>query len=82
MAYSASALSFMLENLGKSIILTGSQVSYKESFQKAKLLNFLLLIFLQIPLDEQRNDAVNNLLGALIFASHYVIPEVRFLATK
>ncbi|KAL5266450.1 hypothetical protein ACHWQZ_G003742 [Mnemiopsis leidyi] len=54
MAYTASALSFMLENLGKSVILTGSQ----------------------IPLEEQRTDAVNNLLGALIFASHYVIPEV------
>ena len=26
MAYTASALSFMLENLGKTIILTGSQV--------------------------------------------------------
>eukprot|EP00116_Pleurobrachia_bachei_P006204 sb/3466466/ len=54
MAYTASALSFMLENLGKSVILTGSQ----------------------IPLSEQRNDGVNNLLGALIFASHYTIPEV------
>lgn len=27
MAYTASALSFMLENLGKPVILTGSQVS-------------------------------------------------------
>ena len=27
MAYSASALSFMLENLGKSVIFTGSQVN-------------------------------------------------------
>ena len=27
MAYAASALSFMLENLGKSIIVTGSQVN-------------------------------------------------------
>jgi len=26
MAYTASALSFMLENLGKPVILTGSQV--------------------------------------------------------
>ena len=26
MAYTASALSFMLENLGKTVILTGSQV--------------------------------------------------------
>ena len=28
MAYTASALSFMLENLGKPVILTGSQVQY------------------------------------------------------
>ncbi|XP_063686395.1 L-asparaginase-like [Bolinopsis microptera] len=54
MSYTASALSFMLENLGKTVILTGSQ----------------------IPLCEQRNDAVNNLLGSLIFASHFIIPEV------
>ena len=27
MCYTASALSFMLDNLGKSVILTGSQVS-------------------------------------------------------
>eukprot|EP00998_Keelungia_sp_KM082_P005817 NODE_210_length_2305_cov_58.274564_g204_i0.p1 GENE.NODE_210_length_2305_cov_58.274564_g204_i0~~NODE_210_length_2305_cov_58.274564_g204_i0.p1 ORF type:complete len:600 (-),score=127.38 NODE_210_length_2305_cov_58.274564_g204_i0:432-2231(-) len=54
MAYTASALSFMLENLGKTVILTGSQ----------------------IPLSEQRNDGTANLLGALIVASHYVIPEV------
>lgn len=26
MAYTASALSFMLENLGKSVVITGSQV--------------------------------------------------------
>jgi lysophospholipase len=28
MAYTASALSFMLENLGKTVILTGSQVNH------------------------------------------------------
>lgn len=54
MCYTASALSYILENLGKPVVLTGSQ----------------------IPLSEQRSDAVNNLLGALIFASHYHIPEV------
>ncbi|CAJ0651584.1 6707_t:CDS:10 [Entrophospora sp. SA101] len=54
MAYTASALSFLLENLGKTIILTGSQV----------------------PLSEVRNDAVENLLGALTIAGHYVLPEV------
>jgi len=54
MAYTASALSFMLENLGKTVILTGSQV----------------------PLAEARNDAVDNLLGALTIAGHFIIPEV------
>jgi len=32
MAFSASALSFMLENLGKTVILTGSQVYIHLSF--------------------------------------------------
>ncbi|KAI9179283.1 hypothetical protein H9P43_005946 [Blastocladiella emersonii ATCC 22665] len=54
MAYTASALSFMLENLGKTVIITGSQV----------------------PLAEVRNDAIENLLGALTIAGHFVIPEV------
>ncbi|KAI9205643.1 asparaginase-domain-containing protein [Polychytrium aggregatum] len=54
MAYTASALSFMLEELGKTVILTGSQV----------------------PLSEVRNDAVENVLGALTIAGHFVIPEV------
>lgn len=54
MAYTASALSFMMEDVGKTIIITGSQV----------------------PLAELRNDAVDNLLGALTIAGHFVIPEV------
>eukprot|EP00004_Rigifila_ramosa_P012073 TRINITY_DN2593_c0_g1_i3.p1 TRINITY_DN2593_c0_g1~~TRINITY_DN2593_c0_g1_i3.p1 ORF type:complete len:657 (-),score=161.16 TRINITY_DN2593_c0_g1_i3:24-1739(-) len=54
MAYTASALSFMLHALGKSVILTGSQV----------------------PIGEQRNDGLDNLLGALILAGHFTIPEV------
>ena len=54
MAYTASALSFMLEGLDKTVVLTGSQ----------------------IPLSRTRNDAVDNLLGAMLLAGHYVIPEV------
>ena len=54
MAYTASALSFMLDNLAKTVVLTGSQ----------------------IPLAQLRNDAVDNLLGALTIAGHYEIPEV------
>ncbi|CAD6919084.1 unnamed protein product, partial [Tilletia laevis] len=53
-AYTASALSFLLENLGKCCIITGSQV----------------------PLSQLRNDAVENLLGALFLAGNYIIPEV------
>lgn len=54
MAFTASALSFMLEDLGKPVVLTGSQ----------------------IPLDELRNDGIDNLLGALLVAGHHAIPEV------
>lgn len=54
MAYTASALSFLLENLGKNVILTGAQV----------------------PLSCARNDAVENLLGALQISGTYLIPEV------
>ncbi|KAJ3260418.1 hypothetical protein HK103_000560 [Boothiomyces macroporosus] len=54
MAYTASALSFLLENLGKTVILTGSQV----------------------PISEVRTDAIDNLLGALTIAGHFIIPEV------
>ncbi|XP_023273043.1 60 kDa lysophospholipase isoform X2 [Seriola lalandi dorsalis] len=54
MAYTASALSFMCEHLGKPIVLTGAQV----------------------PIYEMRNDGRGNLLGALLIAGQYVIPEV------
>ena len=53
MAYTASALAFMLEDLGKPVIVTGSQ----------------------IPLVEMRNDAVGNLVTAMLLATA-VIPEV------
>ena len=54
LAYTCSALSFMLQNLGKPVILTGSQV----------------------PMLELQNDANDNLLGSLIIAGHFMIPEV------
>ncbi|XP_068016336.1 60 kDa lysophospholipase isoform X2 [Melanerpes formicivorus] len=54
MAYTASALSFMCENLGKTVVLTGSQV----------------------PIYELQNDGRANLLGALLIAGQFVIPEV------
>jgi lysophospholipase len=54
LAYTSSILSFMLENLQKTVVVTGSQ----------------------IPIEELRNDAQDNLLGALLVAGHFVIPEV------
>lgn len=54
LAYTCSALSFMLQNLGKPVILTGSQASMLEL----------------------QNDATDNLLGSLIIAGHFMIPEV------
>lgn len=54
LAYTCSALSFMLENLGKPVVLTGSQA----------------------PMLELQNDATDNLLGSLILAGHFMIPEI------
>ncbi|XP_004376859.1 60 kDa lysophospholipase [Trichechus manatus latirostris] len=54
MAFAASMLSFVLENLQKPVILTGAQV----------------------PIHALWNDGRENLLGALLMAGHYLIPEV------
>ena len=54
LAYTSSALGFMIRSLGKAIILTGSQA----------------------PITELQNDATDNLLGSLIIAGHFMIPEV------
>ncbi|KAF5358517.1 hypothetical protein D9756_001360 [Leucocoprinus leucothites] len=53
MSYTSSALSFLLEDIGKTVIITGAQ----------------------IPMSQLRNDAVDNLMGALTIAGHYIIPE-------
>ena len=45
MAYTASALSFMLENLSKPVILTGSQVPFCEAYTDARR-NFIVSIIL------------------------------------
>lgn len=37
-------------------------------------------LFSKVPIYEQRNDGRDNLLGALVIAGHYIIPEVCFLA--
>ncbi|XP_021568765.1 60 kDa lysophospholipase [Carlito syrichta] len=54
MAFAASVLSFVLENLQKTVILTGAQVSIHALW----------------------SDGRENLLGALLMAGQYVIPEV------
>lgn len=54
LAYTCSALSFMLKNLGKPVIVTGAQA----------------------PMLELQNDATDNLLGSLVVAGHFMIPEV------
>lgn len=54
LAYTCSALSFRLQDLGKPVILTGSQTSMLEL----------------------QNDATNNVLGSLLIAGHFMIPEV------
>ena len=54
LAYTSSALSFMLQNLGKPVVLTGSQA----------------------PMMMLQSDAQDNLLGALVVAGHFMIPEV------
>lgn len=54
LAYTCSALSFMLQNLGKPVVLTGSQS----------------------PMLVLQNDATDNLLGSLVVAGHFMVPEV------
>uniref|UniRef100_A0A673V6Z1 60 kDa lysophospholipase n=1 Tax=Suricata suricatta TaxID=37032 RepID=A0A673V6Z1_SURSU len=54
MAFAASVLSFVLENLQKTVVLTGAQV----------------------PIHALWNDGRENLLGALLMAGQYVVPEV------
>ncbi|XP_007942814.1 60 kDa lysophospholipase [Orycteropus afer afer] len=54
MAFAASTLSFVLENLRKPVIFTGAQV----------------------PIHALWNDGRENLLGALLMAAQYLIPEV------
>lgn len=45
MAYCASALSFMLENLGKPVVLTGSMVPFAEAYSDARKNLVFALIF-------------------------------------
>lgn len=45
MAYTASALSFMLENLGKPVVFTGSQIPFSEVYNDARRNLVISIIF-------------------------------------
>lgn len=45
MAYTATALSFMLENLGKPVVFTGSQIPLREPYNDARRNLIMALIF-------------------------------------
>ena len=45
MAYTASALSFMLQNLGKPVVLTGSQIPLREPYNDARKNLIFAIIF-------------------------------------
>jgi 60kDa lysophospholipase len=71
MAYTSSALSFLLEDLGKTVVrsYTAQAISARSAKRKEQIVTGA-----QIPLSQLRNDAVDNLLGALSIAGHYIIP--------
>jgi L-asparaginase/Glu-tRNA(Gln) amidotransferase subunit D len=49
LAYTSSALSFMLENLGKTVILTGSQIPCFETRSGKKQSAILICLFKSTP---------------------------------
>jgi hypothetical protein len=61
MSFTASALSFMIDNLKKTVIFTGALGT---------------LFHHIVPIGEIRNYAINNLLCFLVIPGHYKIPEV------
>jgi lysophospholipase len=69
MAYTSSALSFLLEDLGKTVVTTLSLFPHPSRSFVTKILTGA-----QIPLSQLRNDAVDNFMGALTIAGHYIIP--------
>ena len=77
MAYAASAVSFMFQNLGKPVVFTGSQIPLRYvksrvllSFKK-KATSYSIL-----SRREPYNDARKNLIMAVIFASSDTVSEV------
>ena len=83
MAYAASALSFMFQNLGKPVVFSGSQI--RECIHSSYVLllhhfhiytTFNSHTFHILALREPYNDARKNLIMATIFASSDTVSEV------
>lgn len=79
MCYSSSALSFLLEDLGKTVVRLDSPFTEWFIFSPSP---FQIITGAQIPLSQLRNDAVENLLGALSIAGQYLIPGMAFLSSN
>lgn len=72
MSYTSSALSFMLEDLGKTVVSVS--LFLWDSFNNVSVTLLQVITGAQIPLSQLRNDAVENLMGALTIAGHLIIP--------
>lgn len=82
MAFTAAALSFMLENLSKTVVVTGAARHLPASCcAQPHSARAHWTPGSQIPLSELRNDAERNLLDALLLAGLYDIPEVCLFVT-
>ncbi len=64
MAYTASALSFMLENLGKTVVLTG--IYYHQIIVHAYVIKRYYHIGSQVSIVELVNDARKNLITSMV----------------
>ena len=74
LAYTSSALSFMLENLGKPVSVTMMMIMIKMMMMIVMMQ--VIVTGSQIPAFETRSDGRDNLVGALIMAGNFSIPEV------
>ena len=62
----------MLENLGKTVIVTGSQVKNSKPRLLMHFSLFGTFLVYQIPCFETRNDGLDNIIGALILAGENI----------
>ena len=70
MAYSAAALSYMLQNLGKPVVFTGSQIPFCDPH--VTLICCIGVLLIVAP----QNDARRNVLASILVAGNFDIPEV------